>query len=697
MNLYALVPLISFLAYVTLIALIYRLPQSKARKNFSVYIFSAMMWSFSSFMLHANYFPEQTLWWNRSVVVCLLWMTIAYYHFIRAFTNRTSGLGVYLGYTCLLVLAVFLSLGSIIKDSYVIDGVLYHDLGIWLYIMGAVLITYAVAAAVLLVQQYRHSTNILDRNRIAYLLIGLFIVVPFVSSNLISSLAKYPIDHVGNLGNALIISYVILKLQLLDIKVVFRRGIAYSMSTVLFTSFYLLLMFIVQEFFFNWTGYTTVAAAVGFALLIAALFHPLRNLIQRFVDRLFYREAYDYRQILLNLTDRMSNVLDIEELADNMLYPITKALNASRTYLMLPHSEGNDFIISFVYPKESNNNSDKAMFSKENPVINWLDQEGIALSQDQLDMIPEFKGLWKVEKDALRGFDLFCPIKSKGNLIGILALGKKLSGDPYSNEDIDLLMTIATGAALAIENAGMLDNLQKQRLRMEQLLTETVQTQEDERQRIAAELHDSVAQWLVGASYHAQTCDKLLSEHNNAKAIDELHAMESTIAQSLKELRRVLAGLRPLALDELGLTHALEKSLEELKSDGVICRFQTVGAPSRFPSSVEIATYRIVQEALSNVRKHASATAVRLILSFKANRLIIEISDNGKGFNFPKVIDSAISVGNMGLLGMQQRVDSLDGTINVNTSEGSGTSIMITIPVDGAVHVHNEENTNGNN
>ena len=157
--------------------------------------------------------------------------------------------------------------------------------------------------------------------------------------------------------------------------------------------------------------------------------------------------------------------------------------------------------------------------------------------------------------------------------------------------------------------------------------------------------------------------------------------MESTITKSLKELRRVVVGLRPPALDELGLNHALRQSLEDLKTDGLDCRFSEVGTPVRLSSSVEIAVYRIVQEALNNIRKHANATKVNLRLQFQEGKLVVEVRDNGKGFDLSQTLDSAISAGHLGLLGMKRRAEMLGGGISIKASEGKGTTVILSLPI----------------
>jgi signal transduction histidine kinase len=293
------------------------------------------------------------------------------------------------------------------------------------------------------------------------------------------------------------------------------------------------------------------------------------------------------------------------------------------------------------------------------------------------------KGLWEIERVALNTLriELLCPIRTKGNLIGILALGEKQADSPYSNEEASLLMTMANEAAMAVENARMLDSLRNQQLQVEQLLGQVVLAQEEERNRISMDLHDSVAQWLVAASYGMQAFRQSLPPEQSKKARDEITDMEQTVTRSLRELRRVVIGLRPPALDELGLGHALKKSLEELKTDNIIYKYTQTGEACRLPESMEITTYRVVQEAIANIRKHASATRVSLKVEFKEDRLLVEIRDNGQGFNLSSTLDSAISVGHLGLLGMKQRIDMLGGEIYVKTGEGKGTIISVSLPI----------------
>ena len=215
----------------------------------------------------------------------------------------------------------------------------------------------------------------------------------------------------------------------------------------------------------------------------------------------------------------------------------------------------------------------------------------------------------------------------------------------------------------------------------QQLLTRVVEAQEDERQRIASDLHDSVAQWLVSASYQAQVCLVLLDQHKEEELHNDLTVIEETLRDSIKELRQVLAGLRPPALEELGLAHAIRQDMERLTAEGVSCSLEVDGSAVRLPASVEITAFRIAQETLTNVSKHANASEVSLNLAFKSEELTLRVRDNGCGFNLSRTLEGARTVGQLGLLGIKQRVDALGGVLQITSNPESGTTFEIKMPI----------------
>ncbi|MFC1899492.1 histidine kinase [Chloroflexota bacterium] len=683
MTIWAIIPLISCLAYIAL--LIMTLPSARRRihKIFALYLSFAAVWSFTSFMLHLNAFPDQALFWNEILTAALVGTLVSYYHFIRAYCNKPAGYGVYLGYLMAVVLLTLCLSSYIVQYAYVIDGVLYHSLGYSIYLIGAISLIYIGAGLYLLINKYHVTTDLIERNRTSYLIAGWSIVTSVSYTNLIPAVAGLPLDQIGNVVNVLIISYAVSRFHMLDIRFVLREGLVYSSLTIFLTSLYLLLLFILQSFFHDWTGFNSIALAAGFALLIAILSNPLMNILQRGIDRVFFRETFDYRQLLLHFSNRINNVLDLNELSESIMDPIARVFHTRQVSLLFPRNESGDFTTQFVRETSPRETVPELKLNNGSPIVNWLASEGKALSQESIEILPQFKSLWETEKTLFNDskIKLLCPIRSKGELIGILAVGEKQSGTIFTSEEIDLLMTIANEAAIAIENARMLDSLRNEQLRADQLLGQVVQVQEEERERISADLHDGVAQWLAAASYQIQTINTLLSRNGGDKAAIELTTMENTIDRSLKELRRVVIGLRPPALDELGLRHSLRHILEDLKKDEIECIFKETGMSVRLPSSIEIAVFRIVQETLNNIRKHANASQVYLHLHLQSNQLLVEIRDNGKGFDLYQTLDSAISVGHMGLLGMKKRAETLGGAFKIKTEVGMGTIITLELPI----------------
>ncbi len=460
MNIWTLIPLISCLTYIALCAVaIQSIEKSSANRNanklFVVYLAVAASWSFAAFMLHLNAFPEQALLWNEILTIALVGTLITYYHFIRVYTNRVGGTFLYIGYIALALLA-FLSLtGRIVEYSYISNGTLYHSLGNSIYLIGIFSLIYTIAVILLLVERYRSTTNPADRNRTVYLIVGWTVLVILTYTNLIPALASLPFDHIGNLFNAIIIAYAISRFHLLDIKFVVRRGLTYFVLISVLVTIYMGAIFLGYNVMSTQPAIGIVTLATVIALLLALTASPLEHFIQEGVDRLFYRETYKYRQTLLSFRNKMGNILNLEELANEILPAITKALHISQAKLLFQDTGSGDFVTQFAYPEAPNKDAkDEFKLNVDNPIVSWLDKQNTPLSIDQVNVIPELKGLWQSEKEQIARAEvgLLCPIKN-GKLIGILALGKKIKDTAFTHEDIELVRSMADQAGAIVENA----------------------------------------------------------------------------------------------------------------------------------------------------------------------------------------------------------------------------------------------------
>jgi two-component system sensor histidine kinase DegS len=210
-------------------------------------------------------------------------------------------------------------------------------------------------------------------------------------------------------------------------------------------------------------------------------------------------------------------------------------------------------------------------------------------------------------------------------------------------------------------------------------VSQVLKAQESERLRIARELHDDTAQALTGIS---RRLDMLASGGTEmspevAERLDELREQTDS---ALDGVRRFSQDLRPPVLDDLGLLPALKWlaiALEE--QDGIGANIRMLGEPRRLPRDTELALFRIAQEALSNVRKHARASAVELMVDFRDGHIKLVVADNGSGFDLQRSA-SDVSAGKLGLIGMQERARLLGGTIDIQSAPGEGTSVVVTVP-----------------
>lgn len=299
---------------------------------------------------------------------------------------------------------------------------------------------------------YRHNQNPVERTKISYLLIGFALMAVFGFTKLHPELTRYPLAHLGNLGNAFFITLAIMKYRLLDLSGIIKRGMVYAMTGIFCIVIYLILVFGLLYPLQLDTGYTFIIAGAGVAVLVAVLFHPTRDTIQEWIERLNYGETYNYRKLLSNFAGKMSNVLDLDELADYMLNLMVKGLHARQASLFLAEPSSGDFIPRFIVPYPEKGNEIRLF--KDNPIVTFMAKEGKPFKGEQIDIIPQMKSLWEKEREQLKNSQIewFFPIKSKGNLIGILAVGKRLGGQ-YRGEDLELVMTMSTQAGVAIENA----------------------------------------------------------------------------------------------------------------------------------------------------------------------------------------------------------------------------------------------------
>ena len=207
--------------------------------------------------------------------------------------------------------------------------------------------------------------------------------------------------------------------------------------------------------------------------------------------------------------------------------------------------------------------------------------------------------------------------------------------------------------------------------------------QEEERKRIAREIHDGPAQMLANLVLRTEIVERMLLKQEFRLVQDEIVDLKGQVRFSLEEMRKVIFNLRPMALDDLGLIPTLRKYVHDYEDKTKIrAAFETRGKEHRLSSAMEAAVFRLVQEALSNAAKHAYPSYVLVEITFQAQLIKIVVKDNGLGFNVQQIKKEQSSRESFGLVGMRERVELLEGRMEIESAENQGTSVVIHIPTN---------------
>ena len=261
---------------------------------------------------------------------------------------------------------------------------------------------------------------------------------------------------------------------------------------------------------------------------------------------------------------------------------------------------------------------------------------------------------------------LYVPLILRGRPIGILTAHDKDGGDlRFTDEDLRLAETLSARVAVAVDLS--------QRVARDALRS-VVSAQELERERLARELHDETGQALTSILLGLKELEDAGSAADVTSATARLREL---VVTTLQDVRRLAVELRPKALDDFGLVPALERLVETFQEQtGIEVIMEPQLGQERLPSEIETALYRIIQEALTNVVKHAQASRVSIVLSRRVNTVSAVFEDDGRGFSVDETRD-----GGLGLLGMKERLSLLDGRLQIESSSDGGTTLVAEVPV----------------
>jgi signal transduction histidine kinase len=400
--------------------------------------------------------------------------------------------------------------------------------------------------------------------------------------------------------------------HLYDIDVVINRTLVYGALTSCVVGIYVLAVVALGVLFQAQGNIAVSLLATG---LVAVLFHPLRSRLQRGVNRLMYGERDDPYAVTSRLGRRLEATLAPEAVLPTVVETIAQALKLPYAAILLEEGEGYRTAASYGSP---------------------------------------------------RGEPETLPLVYQREEIGRLVLSPRAPGEGFSDADRDLLEDLARQAEVAAHAVRLTTDLQQSRERL-------VATREEERRRLRRDLHDGLGAQLAGLNVQAGILRRLIPR--DPDAADELVVeLRDELRSAIADIRRLVYDLRPPALDDLGLAEALRRLAERYGSEGEQLRVSVEAREDLpdLPAAVEVAVYRITQEALTNVARHSRgrSCAVRLVVN---DDVALEIVDDGVG------IPTQRSAG-VGLSSMHERASELGGSCVVRSVPKGGTKVLVHLP-----------------
>ncbi len=386
---------------------------------------------------------------------------------------------------------------------------------------------------------------------------------------------------------------------------------------------------------------------------------------------------------ILQISYKITQILNLDKMLELACQETAKALEIDRCVVLLLDEKENAGIIKAIYIKNQPHPSilGARLLLKDFPILVKLYQQ-----KERFLHAPVIKNapLSRKEKDYFRKEKVksfvIVPIDIGKRLLGTFLVGTIEKERVFTESEIAFVQTLANHLAIAVENAKLMELVKEQAENLKTLSQQVIRTQEDERRKIAQELHDEIGQALTAMKINIEMSkQKIPSEFT--QVIDRIKENEELIVQTLEKVRNLTTDLRPPMLDDFGLVPTLNWYIQNFsKRTNIKVTFETNHCRGRFPLDLEMVLYRINQEALTNVAKHANATRVSITLEKKNNFALLTVKDDGVGFDIKKIMSERKVKKGFGLFDIKERVKLLSGDFSITSKPKKGTRLQVRIP-----------------
>ncbi len=657
-NSISLIPLISAFFVLGLGFFVF-IKNRKLKLNVIFFLISIVVsvWLFGTFMMFNSQSDDYAIFWDRFIYMGVVFVPALMYHFSVVFTKIKPRKNIIaLGYFFSFIFLFLSQTEYFVSDLFRYEWGVHTQARIFHHIFLLFFSCFLVLTLKIFYQHYKDkSLGSLERERAKYVFFAFFVLISIGSTAFAPAygFGIYPFSYLSGLIFTIILAYAILKYRLMDIRLALTRGIIYINSLSIIVGFSFFLMFLSDKFFeiipFNITA--SLVLIIGISL-----FHPVLFGLEKLASRYFYYAFYDYRSVLNDLGKKLTRILDLDKLSHLITDTLIDTMKLDRAVILLRNQETGDYKIEKnIGFREENGIS----LVTDNFLTEYLEKTQKPLVYDEISLaIRDAKNKKEEEnlerlKDNMKRIEanLCLPLLIKDKIIGMVVLGDKASGDPYFEQDINLLIGLSNQASIALQNAILYSQVQN----FSQELERKVEEQTGKLKRAYKELQASdkaKSVFISMASHQLRTpltslrgYTSMLLDGTYGKIPKASKEKIKIIMSSTERLIGIVNKLLSISKIDLGKLDA-EKSkqninelvnscLEEMKAEGEQKGLDMIFRPSRIKKIEANVDSGKIKETITNIIensiRYTDKGKIEVGVRKKKNSFVVYIKDTGEG------------------------------------------------------------------
>lgn len=621
---------------------------------------------------------------GRIFYFVLVWLAPIIFHAHLVWVKRTSGR---VGRVTLLIIY-----GLAVAQSIPLIGWTLPELRTfgWFPIIrytSRLTLVAAILVTVTFLASYIRRCRIVNvRSRVRMVFLGLVLgLAPLTLLSILPSLFRLPfIPSINNYPWLIFIplsySYMIYRHRLVQIEGFLSRAIVYYLTSIFLVSSYLVANGILERFVPGWrTSWIVAGGILGAVILL--LVTPLRRIFRQWVSWFLYGSEKASLDLVSRMTNSLALVTDQETLCDQLVNQLPSLL-ADQGGLLFLGNETDGFLLQgergFVHWKQE---TGILKLNGKDPIVIRLKVIGRPVETDIIRQEINLTPILSTELLAeLPATCLWLPLISGDELQGLLVLSPGSNTEYFTCEDRRVLSILARQAGITAHNVQLMDDIRNGRDELSCAHRQLLLVRDDERKHLARELHDQIIQTLTGVDLRIST----LKRRTEGNIRDQISETQTLIGDSINRLRTLCSELRQPVLDNLGFTVAVKSLVEgfqQLTKTEIDFAFDS-NYGELLPEEITLCAYRGLQEALTNIQKHAKARRIEIRLSITSFQLELDVMDDGLGFNVPINFDSLTMGNHFGLAGLRERAEMVGGKLTISSTLHEGCHLSLHIPLN---------------